>query len=74
MERFAAATLILLSVSPALAAEPPKKALEPSTDFQCRPANWAPPWNRQHCKEHEGMWVNGKCTNARWVIVECRMP
>ena len=73
MGRLAALTVIgTLLFAPAFAAEPTQKG--PPPDFQCRPSSWSPPWSHQHCKEHEGMWVNSKCINARWVIVECKMP
>jgi hypothetical protein len=73
MGRFAALTVSALFFAPAFAAEPAAQK-GPPPDFQCRPSSWSPPWNHQHCKEREGMWVNGKCLNARWVIVECKMP
>jgi len=61
-----------LALSPATAAE---RKNESKNDVpECRTADWYPPWNREHCKDHEGMWVNGKCVNPRWMIIECKIP
>jgi len=45
----------------------------PPPNVECRTSTWSPPWNRKHCKDHEGMWVNGKCENPEWVLLECRV-
>lgn len=66
-------TLLLWAFpSQAIAGEIPHHDSGPPADFECRTATWHPPWNRQHCKDHAGFWVDGKCEHVEWQFLECR--